>query len=133
MALLADTKYFKLSEFRHDPWIFGIAEAYYRMPFNSGVLVFQHNTKSNKETRYYHVDAFVREFKAFMYLDEVTEGNGPFTYLRGTHRSHLTRLRKQLVGNRDDNRSSMRCVLSGSWRARTEIALSVLKRKCGRS
>jgi len=42
----------------------------------------------------------VKEFKAFLYLDDVDAGNGPFTYIRGSHRAFLTRLKKQLVGNR---------------------------------
>jgi hypothetical protein len=63
------------------------------------MLIFQHNTQTNENTRYYHVDAFVREFKSFVYLDDVDDGNGPFTYLRGTHRHHVTRLKKQILGN----------------------------------
>ena len=91
----------ELAELRNDPLTMSVAKAYYRRPFYSGALVFQHNTKSNANTREYHVDAFQREFKSFLYLDDVDEGNGPFTYVRGSHRSHLTRLRKQLAGNGD--------------------------------
>jgi Phytanoyl-CoA dioxygenase (PhyH) len=96
----------ELTELRNDPLTMAVAKAYYRRPFYSGALVFQHNTKSNSNTREYHVDAFEREFKAFVYLDDVDEGNGPFTYVRGTHRSHLTRLRKQLAGNGDQSPTS---------------------------
>lgn len=96
----------ELAAFRNDPFVMQIVRAYYRMPFHSGVLVYQHNTRSNSDTRYYHVDAFEREFKAFLYLDDVDEHKGPFTYLRGTHRSHLTRLRKQVLGNQDGSPTS---------------------------
>ena len=89
----------ELKEFRFDRWVLDIATAYYRMPFHSNMLIFQHNTQTNENTRYYHVDAFLREFKSFLYLDDVDEGNGPFAYLRGTQKSHHTRLRKQVVGN----------------------------------
>lgn len=89
----------ELAPYRLDPFVLGIASAYYGVPFHSGVLVFQHNTQTNEQTRYYHVDAFIREFKSFVYLDDVDEGNGPFAYLRGTQRNHLMRLRKQVVGN----------------------------------
>jgi hypothetical protein len=89
----------ELTPYRFDPFVLGIASAYYGVPFYSGVLVFQHNTQTNEQTRYYHVDAFIREFKSFVYLDDVDEGNGPFAYLRGTQRNHLMRLRKQVVGN----------------------------------
>jgi hypothetical protein len=89
----------ELAAARHDPFVLQIATALYGMPFHSNVLVFQHNTQSNEHTRYYHVDAFVREFKSFIYLDDVDPGNGPFAYLRGTHRNHFTRLKKQVLGN----------------------------------
>src|SRR4051794_6775416 len=81
----------ELAEFRHDPYVLDIVTAYYRQPFHSGLVIFQHNTQSNANTRYFHVDAFSREFKAFLYLEDVDMGNGPFTYIRGTHRSHLRR------------------------------------------
>ena len=67
----------------------------------SGVLIFQHNTQTSSDTRYYHVDWFGREFKAFLYLEDVDEGNGPYTYLRGTHRSHMIRVKKQIFGGGD--------------------------------
>jgi hypothetical protein len=86
----------ELAEYRHDPLIRRVAEAYYGLPIHSGALVFQHNTKSNANTRYHHVDAFSKEFKSFLYLDDVDEGNGPFAYIPGTQRSHLRRIFKQL-------------------------------------
>jgi hypothetical protein len=86
-----DRLYAELAELRSDPMLTRVTIAYYGVPFHSGVLVFQHNTRSNANTRYYHVDAFEKEFKAFLYLDDVTEGNGPFTYLRGTHKGMATR------------------------------------------
>jgi hypothetical protein len=91
----------ELADFRRDAFVLDVAAAYYRMPFFSSLLMYQYNTRSNDNTRYYHVDSFKKEAKAFLYLDDVDEGNGPFTYLRGTHRSHFTRLKKQVVGNED--------------------------------
>jgi Phytanoyl-CoA dioxygenase (PhyH) len=96
----------ELSQFRFDPFIFDIVKAYYRQPFHSGMLIFQHNTQSNANTRYFHVDAFSREFKAFLYLEDVDMGNGPFTYIRGTHRAHVRRLAKQLQGNENGSPTS---------------------------
>ena len=96
----------ELREFREDAFVMELAAAYYGMPFHSAVLVFQHNTRSNENTRYYHVDAFSKEFKSFLYLDDVDEGNGPFTYLRGTHKHHLRRLTKQIVGNKEGSPTS---------------------------
>jgi hypothetical protein len=89
----------ELEELRFDPFVLDIATAYYGMPFHSGLLMFQHNIQSNEHTRYYHVDAFIREFKSFVYLDDVDDGNGPFAYIPGTQKSHFRRLRKQVVGN----------------------------------
>jgi hypothetical protein len=89
----------ELGEFRRDPFVLDTVNAYYRVPFHPAMLMFQHNTRSNHDTRYYHVDGFIREFKSFLYLDDVDEANGPFTYIPGTHRSHALRLRKQLRGN----------------------------------
>jgi hypothetical protein len=89
----------ELAELRHDPFTLRVIEAYYGYPFHSGLLMYQHNTQSNANTRYYHVDVFTKEFKSFLYLDDVDPGNGPFTYLRGTHRSHLRRLKRELLWN----------------------------------
>jgi hypothetical protein len=89
----------ELKELRFDPFVLDIATAYYGMQFHSGLLMFQHNTQSNEQTRYYHVDSFIREFKSFVYLDDVDEGNGPFAYIPGTQKEHLRRIRKQVVGN----------------------------------
>jgi hypothetical protein len=88
-----------LSELRHDRFILDVASAYYGIPFFSGALVFQHNLQSNKNTRTYHLDSFIKEFKSFVYLDDVDTGNGPFAYVPGTQRKHLLRLKKQLIGN----------------------------------
>lgn len=87
----------ELAQVRFDPFIFKIVNSYYGYPFYSGALVFQHNTKTNYDTREYHVDDFNQEFKAFVYLDDVEEGNGPFTYLKGSHKSYFVRLKKQLL------------------------------------
>jgi ectoine hydroxylase-related dioxygenase (phytanoyl-CoA dioxygenase family) len=92
----------ELKEFRHDPFIFRVIEAYYGMPFYSGMMMFQHNTQTNENTRTFHVDGFDKEFKAFLYLDDVDEGNGPFAYVPGTHKKWLSRLKKLTFGNKNE-------------------------------
>ncbi|HLY65608.1 MAG TPA: hypothetical protein VKU60_08740, partial [Chloroflexota bacterium] len=87
----------ELAEFRHDPFVLGVAAAYYRVPMFSALLAFQYNCESTHVTRYFHLDAFEREFKAFLYLDDVDEGNGPFAYLRTSHSAALTRLKRQIT------------------------------------
>jgi hypothetical protein len=96
----------ELAELRHDSSIARIVHAYYGFPFYSGALVYQHNTQSNANTRYYHVDIFAKEFKTFLYLDDVDMGNGPFAYLPGTHKSWFRRLKKQILGNKEGSETS---------------------------
>jgi len=89
----------ELAEFRFEPFVLNLASAYYRVPMYSGMLQFQYNRADTNETRYYHVDAFHKEFKAFLYLDDVEVYNGPFMYLKGSHRAGFVRWKKQLLGN----------------------------------
>ena len=96
----------ELAAFRNDPFCFKIVNAYYGFPFHSGLLMYQHNTRSNENTRYYHVDVYQKEFKAFLYLDDVDPGNGPFTYLRGTHKSHFRRVKQQILWNGEGSPTS---------------------------
>ena len=96
----------ELTEFRFDPFPLKLAHAYYGRPFYSGMLIFQHNPESTAVTRTFHVDDFVKEFKSFLYLDDVDESNGPFTFIRGSHRKYGLRLKKQILGNKDDARTT---------------------------
>jgi hypothetical protein len=89
----------ELKEFRYDPFVSRIAAAYYSAPIFSGVLVYQYIAQFNANARYYHIYGFSKQCKAFLYLEDVDEGNGPFTYLRASHHSQWVRLRKQLFGN----------------------------------
>jgi hypothetical protein len=86
----------ELADHRNDPMIRRVVEAYYGRPYYSGLLMYQYNTRSNANTRYHHVDAFSKEFKSFVYLDDVDEGNGPFAYIPGTQRAHVKRVLKQV-------------------------------------
>ena len=95
-----------LKRFRYDPWVLKMAQAYYKIPFYSGMLIYQKNLPTTETTRYYHVDSWEKEFKAFMYLDDIDEEGGPFTYLAGSHRNHYLRLKKQVFGNKDGPQTS---------------------------
>jgi len=90
----------ELESFRFDSFVLNVASAYYRVPMYSGLLQFQYNRGDTSETRSYHIDAFEKEFKAFLYLDDVDNDNGPFTYIKRTHRATALRLKKQIKGNR---------------------------------
>jgi hypothetical protein len=89
----------ELKEFRYDPFILKMAEAYNCMPSFSGALVYQHDTTNAHEKSYYHVDTFLRQFKSMMYLDDVDVGNGPFSYIPGSHRKRDFFIKKQIKGN----------------------------------
>lgn len=89
----------ELKEFRFDPFILKIAAAYNGIPSYSGALVYQHDTTNAHEKSYYHVDTFLKQFKSMMYLDDVDVGNGPFSYIPGSHRKRDFFIKKQIKGN----------------------------------
>ena len=79
----------ELCSFRFDEGVFKIAKAYYGYPVYSSFITFQHNKPSLKGTRGYHVDGWVDEFKAFLYLEDVNEDKGPFAYLNGSNNAYF--------------------------------------------
>lgn len=94
----------ELKEHRFNPFIMDIVHAYYGTPFYSQGLMYQYNLP-NTQTGAFHVDGFKPEFKTFVYLDDVTEDNGPFTYIPKTHKAYWRRFQKEIapknaVGNR---------------------------------
>lgn len=96
----------ELAEHRFDPFQLDIIHAYYGRPFYSHGLMYQHN-QPNKNTGYFHVDGFKPEFKTFVYLDDVTEENGPFVYIPKTHNAHWRRFQKELAPkNKAGNRTN---------------------------
>ena len=94
-----DRLYEELEQFRYDPFVLGIAQAYNGHMSYSGALVYQHDTVHGRAKSYHHVDTFHRQFKAMLYLDDVDVGNGPFSYFPGSHRNRLRLIKKQLKGN----------------------------------
>ena len=92
----------ELKEFRFDPFVLNIAQGYNGFPSYSGALVYQHDTVYGREKSHYHVDTFLRQFKAMMYLDDVDEGNGPFSFIPGSHKERKFFIKKQLRGNKNN-------------------------------
>lgn len=90
----AEKKISHLNSFRFDPMVLKLAGAYYGVPMYSNFIAFQHNFLSSHGTREYHVDWWDHEFKAFLYLEDVTLENGPFSYIVGSNRAYVTRQRK---------------------------------------
>lgn len=73
-----------------------ILDAYMGKGLHSAGLVFQLNPQGTK-TRGYHIDGYQPELKTFLYLDDVKTGDGPFTYLRGTHKQWARRILRRLT------------------------------------
>ena len=92
----------ELKEFRYDPLVLKIANAYNGFKSFSGSLVYQHDTTHGREKSHYHVDTFLRQFKSMMYLDDVDIGNGPFSYIPGSHRNRKFFIKKQIKGNKNN-------------------------------
>jgi hypothetical protein len=97
----------ELTRVRFDPLVLRIVSAYIGVPYYSGGLIWQHNTSSNAKTRDFHVDMYNKECKAFVYLDDVNEANGPFTYLIGTHRKWTTRIANLLFGDNTNEKHGL--------------------------
>lgn len=85
----------ELQKLKNDPSINNIINAYYGYKMYSSYLVYQHNKVSDHETRGYHIDGFTDEFKSFLYLEDVDEMKGPFSYLSGSHKSYLKREKRK--------------------------------------
>jgi hypothetical protein len=90
----------KLVDYRHNKFVLDIAGAYFGKPMFSQILIFQHNVVTDGTNRYHHVDQFGKQFKAFLYLEDVDINKGPFSYIKGSHREHYIRIKKQIIGNK---------------------------------
>jgi len=88
----------ELRDFRFDPFIGTVANVFNGFSSYSGALVYQHDTIFGREKSHYHVDSFSRQFKAMMYLEDVDMGNGPFSYIPGSHKLRHRYFKKQLQG-----------------------------------
>ena len=84
----------ELKDFRNDKFILNIASAYFGTSMYSSFIAFQHNMLSSLDTREYHIDYWEKEFKAFIYLEDVDMQNGPFAYIIGSNNAHFVRYKK---------------------------------------
>lgn len=104
-----------LQDFKCDPMIIRLASAYYGVPMYSSFIAFQHNAVSPIETREYHVDWWDKEFKAFIYLEDVELNNGPFSYLIGSNKAYYTRYKKMLSSSVQHSETSFFQRDLGKW------------------
>lgn len=80
--------------FSEHPFLSYIAKEYYNRPTWLETTIFQKNVITERGTRGWHIDSWLNQFKAFLYLSDVTEENGPFTYLLGSHKNDNFLLKK---------------------------------------
>ncbi len=94
----ADRLHPEVKSFKDDPFIMEVASRIFEVPFHSILTIYQHNNDATDgaTTRGYHIDGFAKELKAFMYLEDVVEESGPFTFVPGSHRDHWLRVRKEV-------------------------------------
>lgn len=58
--------------------------------------VFPDMNQSPPSTYYAHIDTGVKTLKVLIYLNEVTEDNGPFRFFEGSHRFKMSRFERSL-------------------------------------
>ena len=97
-----DKEFGFLNELKYDKFINQCIDIYYGYPMYPNYMTYQHNEIAGNETRGYHVDGWVDEFKAFLYLEDVTLENGPFAYIRKSHKAHFFRY-KNLIKDQHRN------------------------------
>jgi tetratricopeptide (TPR) repeat protein len=78
----------ELNNHRKDLLIHKLITAYAGRPMYSKNLWYQYN-QSSEETRYFHVDLFAlrSQIKSIVYLQDTTLEDGPFCYIKGSHRN----------------------------------------------
>jgi hypothetical protein len=106
----ADRIHPEVLAFRNDPFVMEVAGRVFAAPFFSVLTIYQHNADGTDgaTTRGYHIDGFHKELKSFLYLEDVDEASGPFTYVPGSHRNQFLRLKKSVFRNGDDPPTTIR-------------------------
>ena len=78
-----------IDTFAQDPQLLSIASAYNRKPTSTAFTLAARMPTlpgNNGSGEGWHRDAFLRQFKAIMYLSDVESENGPFQFLQDSHR-----------------------------------------------
>lgn len=90
--------------------IFALAKSYWGLDFRIHTVNLQINEATDggianvfpdlglspPPSYYAHMDTNVRSIKALIYLNEVTEENGPFRYVEGSHKADMSRFERCL-------------------------------------
>ncbi len=106
----ADRFHPEVRAFKEDPFILEVVRRVFAVPFHSILTIYQYNSDAHDgaTTRGYHIDGFAKELKSFLYLEDVSIESGPFTYVPGSHRDRLLRMRKEIFRNVGDSPTSIR-------------------------
>ena len=85
----------------------------FRAPFFYIEKVKNHYAEGEEDPqKRFHTDTFHPTMKCWFFIDEVTEENGPFTYIPGSNRLSIARLKaeykKSILGKNQENRYAQR-------------------------
>lgn len=84
----SERRFDEIKKFHNDLWINDIAHDFYREK-TTNLFTLAARMKFNGENlgsgNGWHRDSFSRQFKAMLYLSDVSSKNGPFQYVRGTN------------------------------------------------
>ena len=86
------------ASFRHHPLLAQVGSDYYGSPHSVHLCLYERHRPHDIPVRGFHVDTFeLSTFKVMLYLNDVTEQDGPTCYIPGTHRDAELRRRKESV------------------------------------
>jgi hypothetical protein len=84
--------------FRHHPGLKEVASEYYGSPHSVHLCLYERHRPNEIPPGGFHVDTFeLSTFKVMLYLNDVTEKDGPTSYLIGTHKDTDLRYQKEHV------------------------------------
>jgi hypothetical protein len=84
--------------FRHDAMLKEVGSAYYDAPHSVHLCLYERHRPHDVPVRGFHVDTFeISTYKVMLYLNDVTEKDGPTSYLIGTHLDAELRHQKEHV------------------------------------
>ena len=84
--------------FRHHPVLKNVASDYYGSPHSVHLCLYERHRPNEIPPGGFHIDTFeLSTFKVMLYLNDVTEKDGPTSYLIGTHKDADLRHQKEHV------------------------------------
>ncbi|MEO7426621.1 MAG: phytanoyl-CoA dioxygenase family protein [Fibrobacteria bacterium] len=87
----------KVAAFHTDPNFSLLGSLYFGKPVINLNTISQYNEPTESGCRGYHIDSHLNQFKSFIYLNDVTEENGPHDYLIGSNSISLTNMRRACI------------------------------------